>query len=93
MSINHKIQFLKRFKDVYYIDYRMFLILVYFYIIYILTTIFIYNAYREANTLLLHNKVEMSKLLLKLHDRFDIFEYVETNKMGIITKSKLFDKL
>jgi len=93
MSIYHKIQFLKRFKDVYYIDYRMFILLTYLYIIFILTIIFIYNGYRETRNLLLLNKVETSKLLMKIHDRFEIFEDVETDKMGVIISYTIYDKL
>lgn len=93
MSKYHKIQFLKRFKDVYYIDYRMFILLTYLYIIFILTIIFIYNGYRETRNLLLLNKVETSELLMKIHDRFEIFEDVETDKMGVIISYTIYDKL
>ena len=58
-----------------------------------LTIVFIYNAYRETHNLFLQNKIKTSKLLMKIHNRFDIFEHVETNKNGIIIKSKLFDNL
>ena len=93
MSKYHKIQFLKRFKDVYYIDYRMFILLTYLYIIFILTIVFIYNGYSETRNLLLLNKVETSKLLIKINDRFDILEYLETDKMGIIISYTIYDKL
>lgn len=71
----------------------MFPILVYFYIIFIFTTAFLYHIYRETCRLLIHNKVKTSKLLMKIHNRFEIFEYVETDNMGIIVKAKLFDGL
>ena len=93
MSIHHKIQFLKRFKDVFYIDYRMFIILVYIYIIFVLTIISIYWKYSETSILLVKNKLETSKLLMKIHNRFEIFEHVETDKNGIIMKAQLFEKL
>tara|TARA_Y100000591_G_scaffold332395_1_gene369532 strand:+ start:2880 stop:3161 length:282 start_codon:yes stop_codon:yes gene_type:complete len=93
MSTHHKNQFLKRFKDVYYIDYRMFIILVYLYIIFVLTILFVYQLYSETSMLLINNKLETSKLLMRLHNRFEIFEYVETDKKGIITKAQLFEKL
>ena len=89
----HKIQFLKGFKDVYYIDYRMFPILLYIYVIFILTTAFIYHAYRETHRLLIDNKVKTSELLMKIHNKFEIFEYVQTDNMGIIVKAQLFDGL
>ena len=93
MSMIHKIQFLKGFKDVYYIDYRMFPILLYIYVIFMLTTAFIYHAYRETHRLLIDNKVKTSELLMKIHNKFEIFEYVQTDNMGIIVKARLFDGL
>ena len=71
----------------------MFIILAYLYVIFILTVVFMYNAYRETHALLLLNKVKTSTLLMKLHDRFDIFENVETDKRGIIVSAKVYDNL
>ena len=71
----------------------MFIILVYLYIIFFFTIVFIYNAYRETHTLLQLNKHKTSKLLMKIHKRFDIFENLETDKKGVIIKAKIYDKL
>ena len=71
----------------------MFLVLIYLYIILVLTIVFIYNAYRETHKCLLNNKLETSKLLVKIQNRFDIFEFVETDKRGIIINAKVYDKL
>ena len=90
MSVHHKIQFLKRFKDVFYIDYRMFIILVYMYIIFVHNNILL--KYSETNILLMKNKLETSNYT-KIHNRFEIFEHVETDKNGLIMKAQLFDIL
>ena len=71
----------------------MFPILLYIYVIFILTTSFIYYAYRETHRLLINNKVKTSNLLMKIHNKFEIFEFIETDNMGIIIKARLFDDL
>ena len=71
----------------------MFIIFVYLYIIFVITIISIYWKYSETNILLMKNKLETSKLLMKIHNRFEIFENVETDKNGLIVNAKLFENL
>ena len=71
----------------------MFIILVYLYVIFVITIMFVYQLYSETSRLLIKNKLESSKLLMKIHNRFEIFENVETDKNGLIVNAKLFENL